>query len=718
MKNIFPIVLLFFYLGWGQVAIAQKPVLNDSLKAVLEKTSGKQRLKLLLSLSIFKSGDYQRAEEAYNFATEAKALADTLEDKSSYIRALVSQGVAMGNFGKRESGLDTLIHALTLAKKLQNDTIIGHCYFSLALAQEVNDELTSALGNYKQSAKLFSALYDTVYLSYALNNLGIINFHLGNLDKALDYYLQTLSLKERMRGDSQLTRTYNNIALVYKQMGDFKKALEYNQKSVALQKQEKDTFDLSLSYLNIGNIYRGMEKYDSAIISQETALMLSEHIKDTIGIAYAKYNLASIYFNLKEYKKSEEIYLVALKLFENKKIKSRVMTCYVSLAIVQRESGDNQKATHYALQALELAQALNNKSQLKPLYETLYLLSKDAGDYKKALSYHEQFTIYSDSLLDEQKLETIKSLETNFEIAQRDSEIELLNKNDELNTLALSQSKTKGILLTVLSVLLLLILVVIYRNLTIKRKAERELEEKNNQLKELNAAKDKFFAIIAHDLRNPLSAFQSLSTGLYENFKGLPENDLQRYLENLKNSSEQLVNLLHNLLQWALSQTQNLKTSKELVDINSLLKKNIGLLEESAAQKNISIKSEVLRDSIAYGDSPTIDLVFRNLISNAIKFTDPGGEVVVKTTKEGNNIVISIQDTGIGMTEEETQKLFSIVEDTSRIGKSKEKGTGLGLILCKEFINKNDGEINVISKINEGTIFNVILPLPKFENAA
>ena len=155
-------------------------------------------------------------------------------------------------------------------------------------------------------------------------------------------------------------------------------------------------------------------------------------------------------------------------------------------------------------------------------------------------------------MLDEQKLEAIKSLETNYEIAQRDSEIELLNKSEELNALSLSQAKMRGILLGVLSLLLLVILGIIYRNLKIKRRAEKELEDKNNQLKELNAAKDKFFAIIAHDLRNPLSAFQSLSTGLYDNFKKLSEDDLQRYLENLKNSSEQLVNLLQNLLQWAL----------------------------------------------------------------------------------------------------------------------------------------------------------------------
>ncbi len=325
---------------------------------------------------------------------------------------------------------------------------------------------------------------------------------------------------------------------------------------------------------------------------------------------------------------------------------------------------------------------------------------------------------YTDSLLNEQKLEAIASLETNFEIEQRDTEIELLSKNEELNTLALSQAKTKGILLTALSVLLLLILAVIYRNLKIKRKTEKELEEKNSQLKELNATKDKFFTIIAHDLRNPLSAFQSLSTGLYENFKKLPEGDLQHYLKNLKNSSEQLVNLLQNLLQWALSQTQNLKTSKESIDLSSLLQKSIGLLEESAAQKNILIRSEIISDSKAYGDSQTIDLVFRNLISNAIKFTNPGGEVVVKTIKKGNNIIISFRDTGIGMTEEDTKRLFSIVEDTSRIGKSKEKGTGLGLILCKEFINKNDGQINVTSKIGEGTTFNVVLPLPNYENAA
>lgn len=717
MKSAFLTIL--FSLTLVLNGVAQKTTSVDSLKATLEKASGKQRLTLLLSLSKFKSSDFKRVEEAYDFATEAKELANTLEDQSSYIRALVSQGVAMGSLGKRDSGIDTLTRALSLAKQLQNDSIIAECYFKLGVEQGKNDDLTSAaLGSYKQSVKIFTALHDTVYLSFALNNLGIVNFHLGNLNTALDYYLQTLSLKERMKGETQLGKTYNNIALVYKVMGNFEKALVYNHKSVERQKLEKDTSSLSINYWNIGNIYLGMKKYDSAIINQEMALMLSEHIQDTAGIARAKYSLGSVYYNLKDYKKSEALYLTSLAIFAKRNVTSGVIRCYTSLATVNRETGNIPKATQYALRALTLAQGLNDRSELKSLYETLYLLSKDKGDFKESLLYHEKFTAYSDSLLNEQKVDAIKNLETNFEIEQRDTEIELLNKNEELNILALSQAKMKGILLTALSVLLLLILVVIYRNLKIKRKTEKELEEKNSQLKELNAAKDKFFTIIAHDLRNPLSAFQSLSTGLYENFKKLPEDDLQHYLKNLKNSSEQLVNLLQNLLQWTLSQTQNLKTSKESIDLSSLLQKSIGLLEESAAQKNILIRSEIISDSKAYGDSQTIDLVFRNLISNAIKFTNPGGEVVVKTIKKGNNIIISFRDTGIGMTEEDTKRLFSIVEDTSRIGKSKEKGTGLGLILCKEFINKNDGQIDVTSKIGEGTTFNVVLPLPNYENAA
>ncbi len=716
MKRLYLMVIIC---GIGLTAFSQISTSTDSLKMALsEATSDTQKLRILLKLSEYTERNSENVNELIRYANEAKILANKIEDDQAYIRALSSQGSALSVAGNKTAGIDTLKLALKLAKNEQSETLIAECFFALGAAQEKNKDFKSALGNLEESLALYTNLKDSLSISSVLNNLGIVNFHLGNLPASLDYYQRSLALKKQINREDQVVQTYNNIALVYKNLGNLEKALLYNKKSMAVKGVIKDTFSLSISYLNLGNIYRQMQQYDSAIMSQKTALKLSEGIKDTVGIAYALYNLGSVYYNQKKYVDSEKAYIDALVLFKKKNSNSLVMACYNSLSIVMRESNNLNKATEYALSALELAKEFNTKPELKKIYETLYNLSKVKGDFETALMYHEQFTAYSDSLLNQQKIEAIKELETNFEITQRDSKIDLLNKNQELNTLALSQAKRTKVLLIILSLLLLGILVVTYRNFKIKNKSEKELSEKNEQLKELNAAKDKFFAIIAHDLRNPLSAFQSLSTGLAENFKQLSENDLENYLVNLKKSSEQLVNLLHNLLQWALSQTNKLTKNTELLDINAILQKNIDLLKENAAQKKVSIKSEISTDSTAFGDAHTIDLVFRNLISNAIKFNNPGGDILIKTLKEGNQLTISIIDTGIGMTEDDTKKLFSIVEDTSSIGNSQEKGTGLGLILCKEFIDKNNGEINVESKIGEGTIFNVILPLTKLDKAA
>ncbi|HNP19871.1 MAG TPA: tetratricopeptide repeat-containing sensor histidine kinase [Fulvivirga sp.] len=716
MKRIY---LMIIICGIGLTGFSQISTTTDSLKTALSRsTSDTQKLRILLKLSEYKEGKSMDANESLAFANEAKLLANKIGDNRAYHRALTLQGNTLSSIGKSEAGIDTLKIALSLIKNTHYDTLIAESYFVLGAAQEKIKNFKSALGNFEKSLTHYTNLNDSLSISSVFNYLGIVHFHLGNLPASLDYYQQSLALKKQLNLEDQLVQTYNNIAMVYKNLGNLEKALLYNKKSMAVKGVLNDTFSLSISYLNLGNIYRQMKQYDSAIMSQKTALKLSEGIKDTVGIAYAMYNLGSAYYNQKQFVDSEKAYTKALALFKKNNLNSLVMACYNSLSIVMREANNLNKATEYALNALELAKQFNTKPELKLIYETLYNLSKVKGDFETALMYHEQFTAYSDSLLNQQKIEAIKELETNFEITQRDSKIELLNKNHELNTLALSQAKRTKVLFIILSLLLLGILVVTYRNFKIKKKSEKELSEKNNQLKELNAAKDKFFAIIAHDLRNPLSAFQSLSTGLAENFKQLSENDLENYLVNLKKSSEQLVNLLHNLLQWALSQTNKLTKHTEPLDINAILQKNIDLLKENAAQKKVSIKTEISSDSIAFGDAHTIDIVFRNLISNAIKFNNPGGDIVIKTKKEENQLTISIIDTGIGMTEDDTRKLFSIVEDTSSIGNSREKGTGLGLILCKEFIDKNNGEIMVESKIGEGTIFNVILPLNKLDKAA
>ena len=238
-----------------------------------------------------------------------------------------------------------------------------------------------------------------------------------------------------------------------------------------------------------------------------------------------------------------------------------------------------------------------------------------------------------------------------------------------------------------------------------------ELLQKNKELLKINETKNKMLSIIAHDLVNPFSSLIGYSEMLKENCQTLSKDKIQTFANILYDTSNNTYNLLNNLLQWLSSQTGNIAYKPDQIDLNRLIKQNVELLRNQASKKSIELIYNDTKSSYAYCDLNMISTVIRNLVSNAIKFTKKGN-INIKTGKESNYTIITIEDTGIGMNSETTKNLFT-AKNFSTEGTSGEKGTGLGLMLCKEFIDKNNGEISVESKRNKGSIFTIKLPNKK-----
>ena len=245
-------------------------------------------------------------------------------------------------------------------------------------------------------------------------------------------------------------------------------------------------------------------------------------------------------------------------------------------------------------------------------------------------------------------------------------------------------------------------------------KQAQSLKKANVQLEHLNATKNKFFSIIAHDLKNPFQAIFGFSELLLRNFDDFDLPQKMELLGMIKTSSESAYNLLENLLQWARTQTDRIKYNPALIDIGELIEQNITLSQASAENKHITLISDLKCSADAFADKNMVNLILRNLISNAIKFTSDGGIVTIICNEDQKNhdqIEISIVDTGIGISEDNIKKLFRIDEYFSTSGTAGEGGTGLGLIICKEFVEKNGGEIKIHSEIDVGTTFTFTLPI-------
>jgi PAS domain S-box-containing protein len=244
-----------------------------------------------------------------------------------------------------------------------------------------------------------------------------------------------------------------------------------------------------------------------------------------------------------------------------------------------------------------------------------------------------------------------------------------------------------------------------------RRRANEEISRYTEELRQLNMTKDKFFSIIAHDLRNPFITILGFSELLLSDFQELTEEEKIYYIEEMQNSANLSHNLLQNLLQWSRSQTGRIDFSPRVINIHNMVMQNFELLKQTAAKKGISLINEVDEVINIEADEDMTDTIFRNLITNAIKFTPDGGSIKINALPEGSMALINVIDSGVGMDEDTKSKLFRLDVNHSSLGTSQEKGTGLGLILCKEFVEKHNGKIWVESSKGEGTTFTFTLPI-------
>lgn len=242
------------------------------------------------------------------------------------------------------------------------------------------------------------------------------------------------------------------------------------------------------------------------------------------------------------------------------------------------------------------------------------------------------------------------------------------------------------------------------------RRLQQQLEEQNTQLKQVNASKDKFFSMISHDLRSPFSSLRGLIEFTSQNLQGWSKDKIEEVIQLLGHSTDNLYALIENLLTWSRIQRGVIDFQPQYLHLKKTITQDVELFTSIAKQKQITLTNHVTEPFRVYADANMLHAVVRNLLSNAIKFTHPGGQIDVYAAQNDEGITISVTDTGIGLSEENSAKLFRIDDRYKQLGTAKEKGTGLGLILCKEFIEKNGGTIGVTSQPDQGSTFFFTLP--------
>ncbi|MCK4853563.1 MAG: tetratricopeptide repeat-containing sensor histidine kinase, partial [Bacteroidales bacterium] len=562
-------------------------------------------------------------------------------------------------------------------------------------------------------------------IAKSLNMTGNAYYLMGDFTKSMDHYLKALVIREELGDSNSIASSYNNIGAVYLQMKDHQRALYYLKKAKIIFEALQDEVHLFSIMNNIGAVYIENEKYDTAYQYLTEAYEIAQRTRDEDNTSIALTNLGETALSMGLLSQSLDYQKKALAISRKLGNKAMMATIYTNLGKTYLETKNYQQAYDAFHESLDLSEEVNSLPDLRENYRYLSEYYDIQRDYKQALNYYRLYASTKDSINSQEAMIRIKEMENISQAQAMQQEIELLRKDNEISNLEATRLKNTILFLAAVSLMIILVFVVYYQKNRLKRETTRLLEEKNKQLeksnlklqnsekhlKELNSTKDKFFSIIGHDLRNPLNALLGFSELISGNSRDHTSEEIQRYSKIINEAAKNIHLLIENLLEWSRSQSGNIDYNPEKTDLMPMVTEIFKVFEIHADKKGVSMVSDIPEDVSIYADRNLLSTILRNLISNAVKYTLNGGQVRVFCEQNTSEITISVEDTGIGMSEKQLDNLFRLDSNVTMPGTSEEKGTGLGLILCREFVDMHQGKIWASSKPKEGSIFSFTLPL-------
>ncbi len=579
-------------------------------------------------------------------------------------------------------------------------------------------EFTDAIRYYQKALELYRQLNDTTGMRTCYRYIGISNFNMSKSKEAIASYLEGLKLAKK---DLDYTaELLGNIGLVHNEMDNIKDAIRYFRQALSINQSIRDTISMAVDYDYLGATYSRMKMPDSSLINYHKALFFFKKIKKDDRYAVSLSNMAWILPNYPDsLNKAISYFNSAWEKFKELGWVHYEPNIQFGIANILSKQGKFEESISAYKKSIQLATQFKRELFLKKqLYQGLGEVYQKKGDYKHALDYHILASQYNDSVVEKQKSEHIANLEKQYETEKKENEIIRLNARHELTNIQLTKNKQLKLLGFLAASLLLVLVFYILKKYAEKRESNEILEKKNMQIEKseqelriLNASKNKFFSIIAHDLKSPFNTILGFSNLLLNEIKKNNLEGIEEYAEIIMQSSKRASSLLMNLMEWAQSQTGRMEYHPETLKILDVVDENIKLYLPIASKKGIKIDTSIPNDVSLFVDNAMIHTVFRNLISNAIKFTNPGGLITISTCSSENYVTVSVKDTGIGIPKNNLEKIFLIDSKHSTLGTEKEKGTGLGLILCKEFVEKNLGKIWAESIEGLGSTIYFTLPV-------
>ncbi|MCF8364486.1 MAG: tetratricopeptide repeat protein [Bacteroidales bacterium] len=680
------LLLIIGLLTLSYVSMAQLPGKIDSLEVLLPEKTGVERSEILMQLSgLYQSSNPQKSLEYDLENVEIQKNLGSIKNLSGTLNNIGISYYLMGDYGK---SMDYFEQSLILREQLNDTLNIVKTLNNLGVIAQTSGDFTKALEYLNRSLIFKLDLNDTLSIAKTLNNIGVIYKDVNNFDDAGKFLNQALDFYQAVNNFSGIAAAYNNLGQVFEALKLSDSALVYYQKSLEIKRQINDERGIGNTLNNLGMIQlsKGLDKAAETYFME--CVNIRKRIGDNFGLASTLNNLGNLYFGRKNYSKAEAMF------FES-----------------------NDIATHENLLGIQQ----RNYAGLSRLYE-------QTGKMNMAFTYYKKYAEARDSVFDMDLKNQIADLKVKYESEKSKRENEMLRQENEIKDLKISngQKERMQFITGIISLFFASVLIVLFLQYWNNRKLNAQLQlhnrqlevrvkERTRELEEANATKDRFFSIIAHDLKGPFNGLLGFADLLFNDFEMLSEQKKKEFSGFIKESASDIYKLLENLLEWASSQTGRIQLSPEKLDVAEIISETIKANQLMLHNKRIEISKQINTSHLALADEDTIKVVIRNLLTNAIKFTPKGGRINFTVEDfphetAGRKIIIKLKDTGVGIKNSDIRNLFNLKEKFKSPGTEKESGTGLGLILCKDFIEKNGGELFVESEPGVGSTFSFTLP--------
>lgn len=613
---------------------------------------------------------YRHADSIKLFSDEAFLISSKINYPKGQAFALLRRGDYYSDSGLEKKAFVAYKQSKNIAFLMNYPTLKVEVLKSIAFHEFVSQNLYNAVLTFYKAIDLASE--NKLYESEALlrHNLGYCYYSHKLFDEAQIEYLVADSLWLQIDADhKQKAKTISNIALNAIDKGDLDLGYNYNERSIELLKDSEEPLWLSRAFRVKARFYSKKNEFKTAhkwIIKSDSSLNKINSIRDQMELDIIHSNILA---NL----------------------------------------GDLDNAEKYSLKVLDNAIGVKDSFFLVQSYENLEKIEELLGRPDQAYTYYKEHRKIKLLLNENHKIQNVVLLRAKINFVKEKEALRLQNLKNNLTQQKYFQWITGALIAS------MFIALIMYKSSREEKRLNKKLEEKSNilvaneiDLKKTNTNQQILFSIVGHDLKGPILSLRELLK-LMKNEKN-QDVLLQTLLPKLNKYTDHVHFTLDNLLNWGKNQMKGQDITPSKLNLNSILSNLIYLSSETISKKKLKVELFIDKEVNAWADKEDINVVFRNLLSNAIKFTPSKGQISLSTKLEENTVVVAFTDNGIGMSTETQKLIFETNGHYSTFGTNNEKGTGLGLMLCKTLVSRNNGEISVISSENNGSTFSVFLP--------